>query len=115
MGKEEIIGTVVRIMPYGAFVKLDEGGVGLIHISQFDDEFVEDAHAFINVGEKVVVRVIGKGKKGKLNLSFVKRISNEELKQEKRDEFEQKIKKFLKESQDSLSDYKRRLKRKMRS
>ena len=114
MGKEEYIGTVVRIMPYGAFVKLDEGGVGLIHISQFDADFVEDAHAFVDVGEKVLVKVIGKGKKGKLNLSFVKRISKEELVKEKKDEFELKMKRFLKESQDSLSDYKRRLKRRMK-
>ncbi len=114
MGKEEKLGTVIRIMPYGAFVKLEEGGVGLIHISQFDDKFVEDAHAFIKVGEKVLVRVLGKGKKGKLNLTFVRTVSEEEIKKEKKDEFELKIKKFLKDSQDSLTAYKRRLKRKMK-
>ncbi len=114
MGKEERIGTVIKIMPYGAFIKLEEGGVGLIHISQFDDKFVEDAHAFIKVGEKVLVKVIGKGKKGKLNLSFVRTVTEEEIKREKKDEFELKIKKFLRDSQDSLTDYKRRLKRKMK-
>ncbi len=114
MGKDEKLGTVVRIMPYGAFVKLEEGGVGLIHISQFDDKFVEDAHAFIDVGEKVLVKVIGKGKKGKLNLTFVRRVSKEEIEQEKKDEFELKMKKFLRDSQDSLTANKRRLKRKIK-
>ncbi len=114
MGKEELIGTVIKIMPYGAFVKLDEGSVGLIHISQFDKEFVEDVRDFTNVGEKVVVRIIGKGEKGKLNLSFVKSIKKEEIKEVKKDEFESKMKKFLKDSQNSLSDHKRRLKRKMK-
>ena len=114
MSKEEQIGIVVRIMPYGAFVKLDEGGIGLIHISQFDSEFVEDVHTFVDVGEKVAVRVIGKEKKGKLNLSFVRRIDEKELKKERKDGFELKMKKFLKDSQSSLTDYKRRLKRKMK-
>ncbi len=113
--KEEIQGRVIKIMPYGAFIKLDEGGVGLIHVSQFSNEYVEDAHAFIKEGERVVVKVIGKGKKnGKLNLSFVRKVDGQEVKKKREDSFEQKLKKFLRESQESLSANKRRLKRKRR-
>ncbi len=113
--KEEVQGRVIKIMPYGAFVKLDEGGVGLIHISQFSNEYVRDAHTFIKEGERVVVKVIGKSKKnGKLNLSFVRKIDGPVVERKHEDFFERKIKKFLRDSEESLSAKKRRLERRKR-
>lgn len=113
--KEEIQGRVIKIMPYGAFIKLDEGGVGLIHISQFSNEYVKDAHAFVKEGEKVIVKIIGKGKKnGKLNLSFVRKVDGPVTKEKHEDSFEQKMKKFLRDSQETLSVKKRRLERRRR-
>jgi S1 RNA binding domain protein len=63
-------GIVVKIVPFGAFVKTDTSEVGLVHISEISDTYVKDVHQFLNEGDKVIVRVIGRNKDGKLNLSI---------------------------------------------
>jgi S1 RNA binding domain protein len=52
-------GIVIRVMPYGALVRLDEGGVGLIHISELDDKYVNDVREVVSEGARVTVKVIG--------------------------------------------------------
>src|SRR5436189_12596 len=37
-------GTVERITPYGAFLKLEDGRLGLVHISEIDRNYVKDVH-----------------------------------------------------------------------
>ncbi|MEK6607658.1 MAG: 30S ribosomal protein S1 [Myxococcota bacterium] len=49
---------VMRVVDYGAFVELEKGIEGLIHISEFSDERVEDPHKFINVGDSVSAQII---------------------------------------------------------
>ena len=51
-------GTVTGIQPYGAFVKVDGHTDGLIHISEISSHYVNDVHNYVNIGEKVVVKVI---------------------------------------------------------
>jgi ribosomal protein S1 len=51
-------GIVTRIVSYGAFVEIEPGIEGLLHISQLSRENVEDAHEFINEGETHLLRVI---------------------------------------------------------
>ncbi len=63
-------GIVVKIVPFGAFVKTDTNEVGLVHISEISDTYVKDVHQFLKEGDKVTVRVIGRNKDGKLNLSI---------------------------------------------
>ena len=63
-------GIVVKIVPFGAFVKTDTSEVGLVHISEISDTYVRDVHQFLKEGDKVTVRVIGRNKDGKLNLSI---------------------------------------------
>ncbi len=63
-------GVVVKIVPFGAFVKTDTNEVGLVHISEISDTYVKDVHQFLKEGDKVTVRVIGRNKDGKLNLSI---------------------------------------------
>ena len=55
---EIIEGEVVRLTSFGAFVHLEEGIDGLIHISQLSDERVEKAEDVVKVGEKVRVKVL---------------------------------------------------------
>ncbi len=52
-----VIGKVTGIKPYGAFVEFDQG-VGLIHISEFSDQFVPDISKIVDVGEKVVCEIL---------------------------------------------------------
>jgi ribosomal protein L24 len=57
--KEFITGKVSSVQPFGAFVRLEGGVDGLVHVSQISDDFVEDvAETGIKVGDEVKVRVI---------------------------------------------------------
>ena len=53
-----ITATVSGIQPYGAFVNISDGITGLIHISEISDGFVRDVHQFVEVNDKVTVKVI---------------------------------------------------------
>ena len=53
-----ITATVSGIQPYGAFVSIADGISGLIHISEISDGFVRDVHQFVEVNDKVTVKVI---------------------------------------------------------
>lgn len=112
MGNAEVTGRVIKVMPYGAFVKLDEGKVGLIHVSQLAELGEEVLNDPLKEGDRVLVKINGKDKGGKLSLLFIKKVSETPKKEEQpKENFEQLLKKFLKESQDSLVAQKRRLKR----
>ena len=63
-------GVVIKIVPFGAFVKIDTNEVGLVHISEISDTYVRDVNQFLKEGDKVTVRIIGRNKDGKLNLSI---------------------------------------------
>lgn len=61
-------GEVTGIVDFGAFVKVESGLEGLVHISEIDWGLVEDPRLFFKVGEKVKVKVI-EIKEGKISLS----------------------------------------------
>jgi small subunit ribosomal protein S1 len=54
---DTVEGKVVRMTNFGAFVELDEGIEGLIHVSEFDDAAGKDKVA-LNVGETYPMKVI---------------------------------------------------------
>jgi small subunit ribosomal protein S1 len=51
-------GEVTKLVPFGAFVKVEDGIEGLVHISELADRHVEVPEAVVNVGDKVDVKVI---------------------------------------------------------
>ena len=51
-------GKVVRIKPFGAIVQLENGGQGLVHISQIANGFVQDINDHVTVGDTVKVKVM---------------------------------------------------------
>lgn len=53
-----VTGTVVRIAPFGAFVKLEDGVDGLIHISQLSEKRVAKVEDVVKVGDQVQAKVI---------------------------------------------------------
>ena len=55
---EIVEGIITGIQPYGAFVSLDDETCGLIHISEISDGFVKNVSNFVNVGDKIKVKVI---------------------------------------------------------
>ena len=55
---DKITGTITGIKPYGAFVALDNGTTGLIHISEIKTGYIENIYQLLKVGEKVLVQVV---------------------------------------------------------
>jgi polyribonucleotide nucleotidyltransferase len=62
-------GTVVRIMPFGAFVEVLPNQDGLVHISKLTDHRVERVEEVANVGDEIVVKAVEVDSQGRLNLS----------------------------------------------
>ena len=57
-------GKVQSVMPFGAFVSLDDNKSGLVHISEITNEYVENINDYIKVGETVSVKVLDIAKHG---------------------------------------------------
>ncbi len=69
---ERYLGTVVKIMPFGAFVSLLPGKDGLLHISKLrvlaGGNRVENVEDVVSVGQKLTVEISEVDDKGKLSL-----------------------------------------------
>ena len=73
---ETYLGTVSRIVDFGAFVEILPGLDGLLHISEISDRRVKDVRDELKEGQQILVKCIGKeGNKVKLSR---KAILNEE-------------------------------------
>lgn len=124
-------GEVTGITNFGAFVQLPEGKVGLIHISEVSNVYVKDVHDFLKEHDKVKVKVLSIDERGKIGLS-IKQLTppsaapaqkpqrpqneNRERRGGMRQQnqrtmptlsFEDKLSKFLKDSDDRMLDLKR--------
>ena len=53
-----VTGTVTRVVDFGAFVKLEDGVEGLVHISQLAHRHVARAEEVVHPGDEVRVKVI---------------------------------------------------------
>ena len=62
-------GTVESLQNYGAFVRLEDGLSGLVHVSQISQKRVKSPKDVLNVGDEVKVKIIGI-KDGKISLSM---------------------------------------------
>ena len=51
-------GKVTKLVPFGAFVRVEEGIEGLVHISELAQRHVEVPDQVVNVGEEIMVKVI---------------------------------------------------------
>lgn len=123
-------GKVTGITHFGAFVELPGGTTGLVHISEVADNYVKDINEFLKVGDQVEVKVMSIEKDGKIGLSIKKAKENvastrpapssrggfnKSRKGSNRGgnnhstalSFEDKMSKFLKDSEDRLTTLKR--------
>lgn len=65
---ETYLGTVQRIVDFGAFVEIFPGVEGLLHISEISDRRIRDVRDELKEGQQVMVKCIGKeGNKIKLS------------------------------------------------
>ena len=125
-------GTVVGITNFGAFVQIEGGATGLIHISEIANEYVRDVNNHLKMNEKVKVKVINVNpSNGKVDLSLKQAAVPDgpgvatmpvlprqfrrwgrgkgELPEGADPVFEEKLSKFLKSSEERLLDIKRNL------
>ena len=130
-------GKVTGITHFGAFVELPEGSTGLVHISEVADNYVKDINDHLQVGDQVEVKVINVEKDGKIGLSIKKAVEKKESDapssyqqrprrnndfrggrgdnrggrgndaRPPRENFEQKMARFLKDSEERMSSLKR--------
>ena len=68
---EELVGKVVRLAPFGAFVEITPGKDGLVHISQMAVGHVEKPEDVVSEGQEVKVRVTDVSPEGKIGLSML--------------------------------------------
>lgn len=81
-------GTVESLMPYGAFVELENGLTGLLHISQISTQRIKHPGAILKEGQEVKVKIIAVGD-GKISLSM-KVLAEEAAEAESHDTFDYK-------------------------
>ncbi len=51
-------GKVVRIVPFGAFVEVENGIDGLVHVSQISHEFLENPTTALTIGEEIDAKIL---------------------------------------------------------
>jgi len=116
-------GVVTGITNFGAFVLLPNGETGLVHISEVADSYVKDIGEHLQKKDKVKVKVLNVNGDGKIGLS-IRRASPEQKKSPQqprkssrpgagrsqgggRLSFEDRLSKFMKESDERQQDVKR--------
>jgi S1 RNA binding domain protein len=107
-----VSGTVARLAPYGAFIKLETGETGLVHISEIDRNYVRSVEEHLRIDDQVTVKVVGIKEDGKIDLSIKQAAPDWQperprLRKGKDPEFEQKLKRFMRSSEERLVDVKR--------
>ena len=129
-------GVVTGITNFGAFVELPGGKVGLVHISEVADVYVKDVHDFLKEKDKINVKVLTIDERGKIGLS-IKQLQEKKPEEQRKPHassyrqsaphrssgndfrrsnrfnsnpasFEDKLSKFLKDSDERLTDLRKK-------
>ncbi|MGE7949452.1 S1 domain-containing RNA-binding protein [Lysinibacillus sp. NPDC093688] len=133
----KVQGKVTGITNFGAFVELPDGKTGLVHISEVADNYVKDINEHLKVGDEVEVKVMNVEADGKIGLSIRKakpqaerperperperserserparprrdnRSNDRNDRHQPKENFEQKMARFLKDSDERLATLKR--------
>ncbi|MEH6581098.1 MAG: polyribonucleotide nucleotidyltransferase [Halioglobus sp.] len=71
------VGTVARIVDFGAFVNILPGKDGLVHISQIANERVENVTDHLTEGQEIRVKVLDVDQRGRIKLSIKELLEDE--------------------------------------
>ena len=108
-------GTVQRITPYGAFLQLEDGRLGLVHISEIDRNYVRNVEDNLHLNDRVQAKVVAIKEDGKIDLS-IKALQDPAPRIDRRSGrdpgFEQMLKRFMRQSEERQVDYKRAIENK---
>lgn len=78
-----VSGKVTGLTDFGAFVELEGGKTGMIHISEVAPNYVKDIREHLSVGQEVTSKVISITPQGKISLSIKK--LNDQPKEQQRE------------------------------
>ena len=104
-----VTGTVARIENYGAFLQLEDGRMGLVHISAIDRNYVRDVRDHLREGDSVEAKVVAIKDDGKIDLS-IKALQDQAPPRPRRGadpDFEARLTKFMRQSEERQVDYRR--------
>ena len=90
-------GKVNNVKKFGAFVELPNKQVGLLHISEVSDDYVEDIRDYLKKGQHIRVKVIEIKEDDQIRLSL-RQITQQDEEGKKNESFEKKLQDFLYES-----------------
>lgn len=107
-------GIVENITNYGAFIKLENGEKGLVHISEVSNKYIKNISEVLEENQNVKVKVLSI-EKGKLALSIKQAMPKQQPKERKQHDiknnesksFEDILSKFLKDSEERQLDLKK--------
>lgn len=118
-------GVVSGLTGFGAFVTLEDGKSGMVHISEVSSSYVKEIKDFLTEGQQVKVKVISISDDGKIGLSIRKAVEGDEPVQRKpraprkpdvwqgqqsqpaSNSFEDMMARFKKESDEKMSAFKK--------
>ena len=63
-------GKVSKITNFGAFINIDGGGSGMVHISEVANTYVKDINEHLKVGDSVKAKVVAINENHKIALSI---------------------------------------------
>jgi len=55
---EIVPGTVIKLVPFGAFVRVDEGIEGLVHVSELAERRVESPEEVVRANDEIFVQIV---------------------------------------------------------
>lgn len=67
---QKVKGKITRITDFGAFVRMEDGLTGMIHISQVADTYVSNIQDILTVGQDVEPTVLSIDEKGRISLTL---------------------------------------------
>ncbi len=70
ISSDVVQGRIAEIRNFGAFVWLQNGKKGLVHISEISDNYVKDIHSAVKPNQKVKVKVLSIQDDGRIELSI---------------------------------------------
>lgn len=68
-------GKITGITKFGAFVELEPGKTGMVHISEVANTYVKEIRDHISEGQTVKVKVLSVGEDGRISLSIKKAVA----------------------------------------
>lgn len=92
-----VSGLVTGITNFGAFVELETGQTGLVHISEVADAYVKDINDYLKLGERITVKVINVDGRGKIGLSI------RQARRRPTVSLDDQLARFMKDSEERLS------------